>query len=104
MTPDMRAVAELLAAMPDPAAEVELRRQLVREAYLDGCREGWRRGVEHGARIRQAGWPEVVRPLDATPVAELELLRYGPEGREHFGDGRPGDYIPLQTRLEAGAA
>lgn len=95
-----RMLAALLDALPDPLAEIELRRQLCRETYAAGLAEGWRLGVEHGARIRQADWPEVVKPLTAPTVAELELLRWGPGGRGHFGDRRPGDYTP-QTRLGA---
>lgn len=29
---------------------------------------------------------------DAVDAAKLEVLRWGPGGREHFGDPRPGDY------------
>lgn len=32
--------------------------------------------------------------------AELEAERWGPGGREHFGDPRPGDF-PGRARLEA---
>lgn len=93
-------LAVLVDLMPDPAAEVELRRRLVNEAYLDGCRHGWKLGLEHGARIRQADWPAFVAALPRPDLAELELLRWGPGGRERFADRRPGDYIP-PTRLEA---
>jgi hypothetical protein len=94
----LRGVAALLAAMPDPLAEIELRRQLCREAYESGRAEGWRQGYEHGARVLEAEWPAVVAPLSGPSFAELELLRWGPGGREHFGDPRPGDRFP---RMEA---
>lgn len=96
---DLRAVAMLLAAQPDPAAELALRRQLCREAYEDGLAEGWRRGYEYGARLRGAEWPAIIRRLLAGPSrAEVELFRWGPGGRKRFGDPRPGDRSP---RMEA---
>lgn len=90
----LAAVGELLAAMPDPGAEVELWRKLCREMCDAAFAEGWRLGVEHGARVRAAEWPAIVAPLSAPDQAELELLRYGPGGREHFADPRPGDMVP----------
>jgi hypothetical protein len=98
----MEMVAALLAAMPDPRAELELRRQLVREAYAAGRAEGWQQGYEHGARLLEAEWPSVVAVLSGPSLGELELLRYGPGGREHFGDPRPTDRI--RPRSFAGAA
>jgi hypothetical protein len=100
VTPGPRAVAELLALSDerDRWERVSLDRE--RAAFLAGAAEGYRRGVEHGARVRQADWPEVLRPLDASPLVELELLRWGPGGRERFGESRPGDYTP-PIRLEA---
>jgi len=98
----MRAVATLLAAQPDATAEAELRRQLCREAYECGRADGWREGYEHGARLREAEWPDIVAPVisNRPDHAELERRRWGPGGREHFGDPRPGGYAP-PTRLEA---
>jgi uncharacterized protein YecA (UPF0149 family) len=98
----MAMVAELLAAMPDPRAELELRRQLAREAYAAGRVEGWREGYERGARLRETEWPSVVAALRGPCLAELELLRYGPGGRQHFGDPRPTDRIV--SRAHEGAA
>lgn len=97
---DMRAVGELLALSDE--RDQWTRRILAAEsaAFLDGCREGWRLGLERGARIRQAEWPAFVAALPRPDFAEIELLRYGPGGRSRFGDPRPGDYTP-STRLEA---
>jgi hypothetical protein len=97
---DLNAVAMLLAALPDPLAEVELRRQLCREAYAAGLAEGYRTGYERGARLREAEWPAVVAPLAGPTRSELEGLRWGPGGREHFGDPRPGDRL-TPTRQKA---
>jgi len=72
---ELRAVAMLLAAQGDPFAELELRRQLCREAYKAGLAEGWRRGYERGARLVEAEWPTVIAPLLGPSLAELERLR-----------------------------
>ena len=38
-------------------------------------------------------WDQIARPVaSGPPFAEIEERRWGPEGREHFGDPRPGDY------------
>lgn len=88
------AVAVLLAAQPDPDAELALRRQLCREAYEAGQAEGWRLGYERGARLLEAEWPAVVAPLAGPSHAELERRRWGPGGRERFGERRAGDRFP----------
>lgn len=97
---DMRAVAALLAAQPDPGAEFAFWRQLCREAYEHGRADGWRQGYERGARLLEAEWPQIAAVVTpgAPRLAELELLRWGPGGRERFGDPRPGDRFP---RMEA---
>jgi hypothetical protein len=69
---------------------------------LGAWREGWRRGhaagVARGYRQAcadmEASWQAIARPVayGGTSHADLELLRWGPGGREHFGDPRPGDY------------
>jgi hypothetical protein len=89
----MSAVQMLLNAMPDPSAELEFWRQLACEAYRDGCRAGWKLGYEQGARLRAAEWSSVVAPLNGLDHTELELRRWGPGGREHFGDPQPADRI-----------
>jgi hypothetical protein len=86
------------------AAEVRLWQQLAREAYDAGRADGWREGYERGARLLEAEWPQVVAPVIANRPdhAELELRRWGPGGRAHFGDPRPGDRYPSRSRrLEA---
>jgi hypothetical protein len=88
----------LVGALPDHAAEVELRRRLGREAYAAGLAEGYRAGYERGARLVEAEWPAVMAPLSGPSLAELERLRWGPGGRKRFGDPRPGDRSP---RMEA---
>lgn len=63
---------------------------LAKDAYLDGYRDG-RLGEQHAADRVWAGR----RPRSALvgpSLDELEQRRWGPRGREHFGDPRPGDY------------
>jgi hypothetical protein len=71
-----------------------LRRLLDAEriAYLLGHADGYRDGYERGARLIEASWPSVVSRLSGSTLAELEVRRWGPGGRAHFGDPRPGDY------------
>lgn len=98
LPPDV--LAFFVELLPDPAAEAEYRRQLCQEAARDAYARGYRAGVDRGARIRETEWPAVIAPLAEPTHEELEALRWGPGGREHFGDPRPGDRYPL-TRLEA---
>lgn len=75
-----------------------------RAAYLLGREDGYRDGYEHGARLREAEWPDVIKSLDGDPVAELEKERWGPGGREHFADPRPGDGHAAEVRRDAYAS
>lgn len=56
-----------------------------RAGYADGFRDA---GEELFAAYRAL--PPVV--IEGESLAELEARRWGPGGREHFGDPRPGDY------------
>jgi hypothetical protein len=94
-----RTIADLLPLLDDPAAElavIDQCRELCRQAYAMGRADGWREGYERGARVLEAEWPGVVaRVVRGGPsYAELEQRRWGPGGRERFGDPRPGDRFP----------
>lgn len=84
---------EALLAISDER-DAWLRRLLdaERAAYEAGYADGYRDGYEHGARVLEADWPTVIRPLERPTLTELELLRWGPGGREHAGDPRPCDF------------
>ncbi|MGH3254823.1 MAG: hypothetical protein ACRDOU_05335 [Streptosporangiaceae bacterium] len=77
--------AEAIAAAELIEAETRYRWQVGRDMY------------ELGRRAAEAEQAEAWRRL-AAPVAhgiayaELEERRWGPGGREHFADPRPGDY------------
>ena len=62
----------------------------------DAEREAYRRGYEDGARYLEDTWPVIVAPVIAyrPDHAELELRRWGPGGRERFGERRPEDRYP----------
>ena len=87
-------LAEVLALVPDWTAEMAFWRRLCAEARTEGYEAGFRDGYERGARLLEAGWPAIVAPVlpNRPDHAELEARRWGPGGREHFGDRRPGDY------------
>jgi hypothetical protein len=84
------------------AAESRYRNQLAREMYARGRRD---------AEAEQAAaWRRITAPVvHGTPAAELEERRWGPGGRAHFADPRPGDYPgrgarpQAETELELGA-
>jgi hypothetical protein len=67
-----------------------------RAAFERGRREGWdtgRRALLDELAEAQRYMCQRVRPiLMSPPFAELELRRWGPGGREHFGDPRPGQF------------
>jgi hypothetical protein len=96
---DMRAVAELLDALPDLSAEVELRRQLVRGIGRDAYQRGYHAGYERAERDMARRWDEIARPVSrGGPIhQELEERRWGPGGRQAFGDPRPGDRYPSRS-------
>jgi hypothetical protein len=62
----------------------------VRRAYLDGYRDGH----ADACREQDENWRQTppLRIAAGPAYAVLEQLRYGPGGREHFGDPRPGDF------------
>ncbi len=94
------AIAELLARsewLDKVAARVRAAELAgYRRGYAEGEAAGYRRGREDEACM----WFASLAPARAAArhaarnpgYAELEALRWGPGGREHFGDPRPGDY------------
>jgi hypothetical protein len=65
-----------------------------RQGYRLGREDGWRAGYEAACRDQAASWRAVAGPVarSGPSFAELERRRWGPGGRAHFGDPRPGDY------------
>lgn len=63
-----------------------------RAAYQRGYADGDRDGYERGARFMEAVARVLVLDPNAPTHAELMKRRWGPGGRERFGDPRPGDF------------
>lgn len=71
-----------------------------RLGYRLGYADGDRSGYERGARLRESDPVRI--DVGAPSLAELELRRWGPGGREHFGDPRLGDYVGGPVKLDEG--
>jgi hypothetical protein len=71
-------------------AEAAYRNQAAREMTASAAAAGYERGLAEGYMLAVADF----KAFQHAEVrdAELETLRWGPEGRAHFGDPRPGDY------------
>ena len=90
MTPE-----EAIEAAELVEAENAYRRQIGREMYAAG--------YAAAEADMDARWNRIARAAVRGPShAELEEKRWGPGGREHFADPRPGDY-PGRLALEAQA-
>lgn len=94
-----RAAAELIACSDrlDAALARKLAAELAgyRRGFADGQADGYRRGRQDEADqwfMILAPARLAARTAAGTGYAELERRRWGPGGREHFGDPRPGDY------------
>jgi hypothetical protein len=85
--------AEAIQAAELAEAETRYRNQVGRLMYEAGRREA---EAEMAAR-----WDEIARAAIHGPDhAELEECRWGPGGRAHFADARPGDF-PGRAQREA---
>ena len=69
--------------VPAPA-----RPRSLRAGHADGYRAGYRQADADQA----ARWNQAARAVDGPARAELEERRWGPGGRAHFADPRPGDF------------
>ena len=85
--------AEAIEAAELVEAETACRLRLGREMYA--------RGRQDAEADMAARWQQVARAAVHGPDhADLELERWGPGGREHFGDPRPGDFPGRAGRRE----
>jgi hypothetical protein len=85
--------AEAIAAAELAEAETRYRNELGREMY-----EAGRRAAEAEMAER---WHQIAAPVaHGMSHAELEERRWGPGGREHFADPRPGDFPGRAARPE----
>ncbi len=88
-----QATAELVEHSDTIDTALALRLQAFREGYGEGYSAGYAAGRDDQAAELAKAWAEVARPASkATPYAEIERKRWGPGGRAHFADPRPGDF------------
>lgn len=89
----VHSIGEVLA---DIAARSERDRAIFEAAYRAGYAAGHDVGYGRAQAEMERDWKTVaaqVRGYANTPAqAVLEARRWGPGGREHFGDRRPGDF------------
>lgn len=85
-----------LIAAGDHDSELTYRRILCAETAAHVWPVAWRAGYEQCSRQRNRefqAWVADCHILSGTPLySQLEARRWGPAGREHFGDPRPGDF------------
>jgi hypothetical protein len=76
--------AEAIESAELAAAEIRYRNQVGRAMYEAGRRDA---EAEMAAR-----WSRVTAAVRGPDLDEIEARRWGPGGRAHFGDPRPGDF------------
>ena len=105
---------EAIEAAELAEAETAYRHHLAREMYQAGQRAGFQAGYRQASADMTARWAQIARPVvHGISFAELEGRRWGPGGRAHFADPRPGDFPgraakpqaqpEAQREMEAGA-
>ena len=95
MTPE-----EAIEAAELVEAETTYRLQLAREMTAHAAAVEYERGLAEGYQLAIADF-KAFQHAEVRDV-EMETLRWGPEGRAHFGDPRPGDF-PGRPEAEAQA-
>ena len=84
--------AEAIEAAELAEAEIRYRNQLAREMYAAGRRDAEAAGYVRAIADVKAAQHGLVRD------AEIEARRWGPGGRAHFADPRPGDFPGRQPK------
>ena len=73
--------------------ETAYRDQLARQMYEAGRRDGYEAGRRDAEADMARFWAQAARQIThGVSHAELEQRRWGPGGRAHFADPRPGDF------------
>jgi hypothetical protein len=89
-------VAAALEEATRAEAETRYRLQLARESFQAGLALGAARAREallhEQAEAQRQAAAAIVSALMSPSHAELEQRRWGPGGRAHFADPRPGDF------------
>src|SRR5262245_52051069 len=96
--------AEFLALSGERDLARRLRHGYWAEGYRLGRERGWREGYEASEADMAAQWQEIASPVarGGPSYTELERRRYGPGGRKHFADPRPGEYRGGPVRWDGG--
>ena len=90
---------DAIEAAEQAEAETAYRNQLGREMYQAGHADGYHAGYRQADADQAARWNQAARAgLGGASHAELEARRWGPGGRAHFADPRPGDFPGRGTR------
>jgi hypothetical protein len=93
--PDIAPDLALVLALSDER-DGWLRRVLAAEraGYTRGLQVGRQQGYELAHREMAAAWQAAAAPIarGGPSYVALELRRWGPGGRAHFADARPGDF------------
>jgi hypothetical protein len=90
-------LAGMLASLVDVIdhdSEIRYRAAIARTLAAVAAEIGEARGFERCAADYERAWYAAVHPIARGGPAyeDLELLRWGPAGRDHFGEPRPGDF------------
>jgi hypothetical protein len=81
--------------------ESAYRNQLARQMYEAGHRDGYEAGRRDAEADMARFWAEAARQVTrGVSHAELEQRRWGPGGRAHFADPRPGDFLGRENKPE----
>jgi hypothetical protein len=81
--------------------ETAYRNQLARQMYEAGRRDGYEAGRHDAEADMSRFWAEAARQVTrGVSHAELEQRRWGPGGRAHFADPRPGDFRGRENNPE----
>ena len=81
--------------------ETAYRNQLARQMYEAGRRDGYEAGRRDTEADMARCWAEAARSVTrGVSHAELEQRRWGPGGRAHFADPRPGDFHGRESKPE----
>ena len=94
---------EAIEAAQVAEAEAAYRHQLGREMYAAGHADGFQAGYRQAEADQAARWNQIAHPAAGPSHAEFEERRWGPGGRAHFADPRPGDFPGRGTRPQPGS-
>lgn len=103
MTPQEQ--RQLLELSDERDQQDRLREKVEREAFQAGRRRGHDEGRREYEAQETEAWRRILQPFsqDRPTFQEVEERRWGPGGREHFGDPRPGDFVGRGNERQAEA-